>query len=159
MRLRASLVLVFAALPIAAAARLGDSLDQLRHTYGRSISDTERSVVWLIESPEGALTLAVTLDGSKHSIAEGLKPFGRAILTHQVAEAFIGGQLERSSGSKTRRTLKPGESCEFGGQRFTCGADEVVIVDVDNDVLIVWSRAAAGTVMAVRRAMIDKTAK
>jgi hypothetical protein len=153
-----SLVLVFAAVALGAAtlsARLGESGADLRKRLGRPESQPSKNVLaWLIEEPAGALLYTVTLDERGISIAEGLKPFRQATLSEQTARNFIAEQLSILTDKRTARVVKPGESYVFGGETLTCGANEHVVVDDANNLLLVWTTKPA-SVMAVRREVLQ----
>lgn len=136
-------------------AVLGDTFAQLRERLGRPEPQTRKdAAVWFFEVEDGRLVYTATLNGKGLSIAEGLKPLKRAIFTRDAAEDFIDRQLAPSKGSKTRLSLKPGEKYVFAGKPFTCGDEEYVTVDEASDLMIIWNRSRAPSVVAVRSEMV-----
>jgi len=138
-------------------AALGETLAQLREHMGKPEPQVRKDVVvWFYEVEDGRLVYTVTFNAQGVSIAEGLKPLKRAIFTKDAAEDFIHAQLAAVKGSKTVRAFKPGEKYSFGGQWFTCTEEEYATVDEANDLVIVWNRSRAPSVMAFRREMLGK---
>ncbi len=152
------LALLLAAAPL--AGRVGERGADLRKRFGRPEATPNRNtIVWLIEAPAGALLYTVTLNDAGVSIAEGLKPYRRAVMSEQSARNFIAGQLAGREDSPTLRTIKPGEPYTFGGEAFVCDENEQVIVDEANDVLIIWTLRPVATVMAVTKEMVQKAGR
>jgi hypothetical protein len=138
-------------------ATLGETLEQLKAHLGKPEPQVRKDVVvWFYEVEDGRLIYTVTFDDKGRSIAEGLKPLKRAIFTKDVAEDFIRAQLTVAKDSKTVHSYKPGEKYSFGGQSFTCAAEEYVTVDDATDLAIVWNRSRAPSVIAFRREMLGK---
>ena len=73
-------------------------------------------------------------------------------LRYSVYDQRIRRRHFRSNGV---RTVKPGEKYVFGGKEYSAAANEIVIVDDANDLLIVWMQGAAPSVMAVRSVMMQ----
>ncbi len=111
--------------------------------------------VWFIESIDGTLVYTVTLNAKGVSIAEGIKPLKRGQLTEKIATDFLQDQMVLLKDSKTAREVKPGEKYSFAGQSFTCAPEEFVMLDEERGLLLVWSRAALPSVMAVTREMLE----
>jgi hypothetical protein len=136
-------------------ARLGESLTKLKEHFGKPQPQAQKDAVfWLFEGEDGQLVYTVTLNAKGVSIAEGLKPLKFARLTRENAENFIDGQLGPHRGSKTARTVNPGEKYVFAGKSFVCAEQEYVIVDDANGILIVWTKGGLPYVMAVSPEMI-----
>lgn len=138
-------------------ARLGETLAQLKARYGRPAPQERkdpRSAVWFFEGEEGELAFSVTFDAKGLSIAEGLKPLKQARFPANTVEDFFDLQMEPSRGSKTSRTVKPGEKYTFAGKTFICAEQESVVVDEPNALLIVWTHTGLTSVMAVRPEML-----
>lgn len=152
------LLLLALSLTPTAHARLGEKAVDLRSRFGRPESQPQKNVlVWLIEEAGGALIYTVTLDEQGRSMAEGLKPFRQAKLTEPVAQNFITEQLAALPAGHAAREVKAGESYAFAGEKFTCGANERVVVDDANGVLVVWTLAPSPNVLAVTREMVQRT--
>ncbi|MBI2512241.1 MAG: hypothetical protein HYV96_09685 [Opitutae bacterium] len=156
----ANLLLVASACLVAlpAHARLGEKAAELRQRFGKPEAQPQKNVlVWLIEESAGALLYTVTLDEKDTSIAEGLKPFRQAKMTEQSARNFIAEQLSSLPSDHKAHELKPGEAYAFAGEKLTCGPNERVVVDDANGMLIVWTVAPTPSVLAVTRAMFERT--
>lgn len=141
----------------AAHARLGETAAQLRERFGRpepQVRKNDASAVWFFEGQDGQLVYTVTFNAQGISIAEGLKPLKRAVLTQVHAENFIDGQLLAYKDSKTRRVVKPGEKYTFGGKEFLCAKSEYVVVDEPNGILVVWTHTGLVSVLAVSPEMV-----
>lgn len=142
-----------AGLTLAAApahARLGDTLADIKKHRGSPLPQKRPDVaLWVFEGVDGQLGYSVTFNAAGKSIAEGLKPIKNARLTPEIADDFMRAQLEPFRGSKTVRKVQPGEKYTFAGQVLTCGEDEAVIVDDPNGLLIVWTKGALASVVAV----------
>ncbi|MFZ5496993.1 MAG: hypothetical protein ACOZE5_16870 [Verrucomicrobiota bacterium] len=142
-----------------ARAALGETLAEIQRRFGRPDpmlqQPSQKNVtVWAIETMQSErLIYTVTFGAKGHSIAEGLKPVRRAVLTGDFAQQFVDSQLAIHAGA-TPRIPQPGEKYTFGGQEFTCGANEAVWVDEARDFLIVWLKGAKGHVLAVRAEML-----
>jgi hypothetical protein len=146
------LLLVFALPAPPARAVLGETLDQLRAHMGKNEPQSRKdAAVWFYEVEDGRLLYTVTFNAQGRSVAEGLKPIKRAIFTKEAAQDFINAQLSLAKDSKTLRTFKPGEAYTFGGKPYTCGLEEYATVDEANDLVIVWNRTRAPSVVAFRR--------
>ena len=143
-----------------AEATLGDTLEQLKIRYGKPEQQArprKDQAVWLFEAEDGQLMFNVTFDARGHSIAEGLRPVKRANFTKDIAEDFIQGQIAPYRNSKTIHTFKSGEKYRFAGQIFTCGDQEVAVVDDANGILIIWEQGGVPSVMAVTASMVRQT--
>lgn len=169
-RHRRLLPTLLASLLLAAApgrAALGETASEIQRRFGRPDpllqQGLQRNVIlWSIETPQSErLVYTVTFNGKGRSMAEGLKPVRRAVLTDDYAQNFIDSQLalHPQATDTTTRQPKPGEKYTFAGQEFTCAANEAVWVDPANDFLIVWVRDPKGHVLAVRSEMLRPTAK
>ncbi len=137
-------------------ARVGEPLAKLKEHFGKAPDpqSPKGKAVWFIESIDGPLVYTVTLNTKGVSIAEGIKPLKRALLTTTIAQDFINDQMVLLRDSKTARQVLPGEKYEFAQQLFVCAENEFVVVDEPRDLLIIWSRAGIPTVMAVTREML-----
>jgi hypothetical protein len=141
-------------------ARLGETFDQLKARLGKPGQQQQPRkdvAVWLFEVEDGQLLYNVTFDAHGRSIAEGLKPLKRAIFTKDAAQDFIQDQIAPFRDSKSLHTFKPGEKYQFAGQIFTCGEQELAIVDDVNGVMIVWTQKGIPSVMAVSAVMVQQT--
>jgi len=139
-------------------ARVGEKAAELRQRLGKPEAQPQKNIlVWLVEESAGALLYTVTFDEKDVSIAEGLKPFRQAKLTDQAARAFIAEQLSALPSDHKARELKTGEAYTFAGEKFTCGANERVVVDAENGLLVIWTVAPAPSVLAVTREMVERT--
>lgn len=151
-------VLLLGALPGPVYGVLGENLDSLRKRFGPPAPELQRRknvATWFIETEESErLMYTVTFDGAGRSVAEGLRPVGRAILKERMARKFIDSQLEPHLGAKTTRAAKPGEKYTFAGREHVCAANEAVIVDEANDFLIVAISGPLPSLLAVRSEMI-----
>ena len=139
-------------------ARLGETLDQLKEHLGRPeplLRKDANSAVWFFEGEDGQLLYTVTFNAKGESIAEGLKPLKRARFPQDMVQGFIDSQTAPYRGSKTIRTVQPGEKYRFAGKALVCGEQEVVVVDDPNGLLIVWTRDGIPSVMAVRPEMVQ----
>jgi hypothetical protein len=150
------LALPFAAVP--AQAGLGETLDDLRKRFGppvRQEQPQKGTEMWFIETElSHRLVYTVTFNAQGRSIAEGLKPVRRAVMTAKHAQDFIDSQLEMHRTAATTRAVKPGEQYAFAKQVFTCGEDEAVLVDEAQDFMIVWNKGPQPLVLAVRAEML-----
>ncbi|HVZ63988.1 MAG TPA: hypothetical protein VG936_05315 [Lacunisphaera sp.] len=149
--------MVFALAGATGFARIGESLDLLTKRFGKSPErdSPKHMAVWFVESIDGALVYTVTLNAKGVSIAEGIKPLKFAQLTEKIATDFLQDQMILLKDSKTARQVKPGEKYSFAGQPFTCGDGEYVVLDEDRGLLLVWSRGAVPSVMAISREMLQ----
>ena len=141
-----------------AQARLGETLSELQKRYGKPETQdrsTKSSATWYLEGEEGALIYTATFNAKGKSIGEGMKPLRHAKFTDETVRLFIEVQLAPYRDSKTLRTVKPNEKYVFGGKENTASTEEVVIVDEANDLLIVWSRGGAPSVMALRSVLMQ----
>ncbi len=148
--------LLYALLATSAFARVGEPLARLKEHFGKApeAGAPKNMAVWIIESIDGALIYTVTLNDKGVSIAEGIKPLKRGLLTTQIAQDFLRDQSFAIKDSKTARVVPAGGKYVFAGQSFVCGANESVIVDDVNGLLIIWSRDNPPSVMAVTREML-----
>lgn len=152
--------LIVAALACLAAttgqARLGETLEKLKERYGKPQTQLRKeSATWFFETDdEKQLVFTATFNDKGIVIAEGLKPVRYARLTRESVQAFIDLQVQPFAGSKTMRTVKPGEAYTFAGKTYTCGGTELVIVDDANGMLIVWNNSAEPFVLAVTPQMM-----
>lgn len=136
-------------------AVLGETLVQLREHMGKPEPQSRKdAAVWFYEVEDGRLVYTVTFNDKGLSIAEGLKPIKRAIFTKDAAQDFISAQLAPTKDSKTVHSFKPGEKYSFGGKPFICGEEEYVTVDEASDLMIIWNRSRAPSVVAVRSVML-----
>src|SRR5688572_12145922 len=93
-----------------AQARLGETMADIQKQFGTPGGQPRKdNAFWLFEGDDGLLSYTVTFNAEGRSIAEGLKPVRRARFTKSNALIFIESQLMPWEGSKTMRTLKPGE--------------------------------------------------
>jgi hypothetical protein len=152
--LAAALVAIAATSP--GFARIGESLDLLKTRFGKSPEreSPKNMAVWFVESIDGPLVYTVTLNAKGVSIAEGIKPLKRAILTAKIAQDFLADQMTLIKDSKTTRVVKPGEKYVFAGQSFLCAEGEYVVLDEPNGLLLVWARAGIPSVMAITKEML-----
>lgn len=151
-------LLAAATLTTPAVARIGEKAADLRARFGKPESQPQKNVlVWLIEDAAGALVYTVTLDDKGVSIAEGLKPFRQAQLTKEAAQNFVGEQLSTLPSGHAAREVKAGEGYVFAGEKMTCGAQERVVVDDANGLLVIWTLAPAPNVLAVSRDFLPRT--
>jgi hypothetical protein len=159
--LRSSFAVLAAFLVLTPAhARLGETLEQLKTHLGKPEQQQQPrkdTAVWLFEVDDGQLIYNVTFDAQGRSIAEGLRPIKRAVFTKDTAQDFIQNQIAPYRDSKTMRTFKSGEKYQFAGQNFTCGDQEIAIVDEANGFLIVWAQKGVPSVMAVAPVMVKQT--
>lgn len=157
---RVGLVLLAAVLVSAPAfAVLGEELESLRKRFGRpspELKPQKNVSTWFIETEAGERVMyTVTFGADGRSIAEGLKPVGRALLKPELVREFVDEQREQFLDSKTVRIVKPGEKYAFAGRALTCGAHEQVIVDEPGDYLIVTIGGETPSVLAVRAEMLQ----
>ena len=143
---------------VGADARVGEKADDIKKRFGRpQTQPNKETVVWIIEEAKGPLLYTVTLGDKGVSIAEGLKPMKAAgPMADEIAQQFIQEQLSTVPDSKTLRTVKVGEAYTFGGEKFVCTKDEVVAVDDENGLLVIWSRGNAKSVMAVTKSFLER---
>ncbi len=153
------LSLLLAVLPVRTLAGLGETLDDLKKRFGppeRPEQPQKNVEMWFIETElNHRLVYTVTFDAKGRSIAEGLKPVRRALLTAKHAQDFIDSQLALHPAAATTRTVKPGENYSFAKQQFTCAEHETVLVDEAQDFMIVWAKGSQPLVMAVRAGMLQ----
>lgn len=159
-RLLTTLACLLLSLPNAQAA-LGETLADLRKRFGPpepQPHQVQKNVVhWSIETEQSErLIYTVTFNAKGQSMAEGLKPVGRAVLAEPLAQSFVDSQFAMHRGAASTRTPKPGEKYRFAGQEFTCAANEAVWVDETHDFMIVWAKdpKGKGLVLAVRAEML-----
>jgi len=155
---RTLILVLFAFLSVTTShARLGETAAQLRERFGRPEPQVRRddsTATWFFEGQDGQLVYTVTFNAQGRSIAEGLKPLKRAILGKDNAQNFIDGQLLAYKDATARRIIKAGEKYTFGGKEFICLKEEYVVLDVSNDILIVWTHTGLISVLAVSSEMI-----
>jgi hypothetical protein len=141
-------------------AALGEKLSDLQRRFGRPdpmLQQQKNVTVWAIETAQSErLIYTVTFNAKGFSIAEGLKPAGRAILAEQIAQSFVDSQFAMHRDAASTRMPKPGEKYRFAGQEFVCAANEAVWVDETHDFMVVWVKdpKGKGLVMAVRAEML-----
>ena len=135
----------------AGLARIGDPVAKFTERFGKGPEreSPKGMAVWFIESIDGPLVYTVTLNAKGVSIAEGIKPLKRAILTAKIAQDFMEEQLSLLKDSKTARVVKTGEKYEFARQPFVCAEGEYVVLDEARGLLLVWVRNGIPSVMAV----------
>ncbi|RXK53668.1 hypothetical protein ESB00_18445 [Oleiharenicola lentus] len=146
---------------VSTRAALGETLADLRKRFGppeplqphaaKNVSH------WSIETEQSErLIYTVTFNAKGFSIAEGLKPVGRAVLAEALAQSFVDSQFALHRNATSTRTPKPGEKYRFAGQDFVCAPNEAVWVDETHDFMIVWAKdpKGKGLVMAVRAEML-----
>jgi len=152
--LAVALVAIAAASP--GLARIGDPVAKLTERFGKGPEreSPKGMAVWFVESIDGPLVYTVTLNAKGVSIAEGIKPLKRAILTTKIAQEFLEDQLVLLKDSKTTRVVKPGEAYEFAKQSFVCAEGEYVVLDEAQGLLLVWVRTGIPSVMAVSKEML-----
>ncbi len=156
-KIRLPAVLLLLVLSVATAtARVGEPLAKIRERFGRAPEhgSPKNMAVWFIESIDGALVYTVTLNAKGLSIAEGIKPLKRALLTTKIAQDFLQEQMAPFADAKTSRVVAPGEKYEFARQSFVCAENEWVLLDEPNGLLLIWSRGGIPSVMAVSREML-----
>lgn len=148
--------MVFTMMATAGLARVGEPLAKIAERFGKGPEreSPKGMAIWFIESIDGALVYTVTLNAKGISIAEGIKPVKRALLTKDIAQDFIDDHLVLLKDSKTARRVQPGEKYVFAQQAFVCGELEYVMVDEARDLLLIWARAAPTSVMAVTREVL-----
>ena len=137
-------------------ARIGDSVAKFTERFGKGPEreSPKGMAVWFIESIDGPLVYTVTLNAKGVSIAEGIKPLKRAILTNKIAQDFMDEQMSLLKDSKTARVVKPGEKYEFARQSFVCAEGEYVVLDEPRDLLLVWVRDGIPSVMAITKEIL-----
>ncbi len=162
---RSRLFLVVSCLLLAAApaahAALGETLADLRKRFGppdpQQPYAPKNVAHWSIETEQSErLIYTVTFNAKGLSIAEGLKPMGRAVLVDPLAQSFVDSQFAMHRDAASTRTPKPGEKYRFAGQEFVCAPNEAVWVDETHDFMIIWAKdpKGKGLVMAVRAEML-----
>ncbi len=142
---------------VAADARLGDTLSDLKKTFGSPVPMTQPrkdQAFWLFEGDDGQLMYSVTFNAQGRSIAEGLKPLKRARFNRDTALDFIDNELAAIRNSKTKRTLKPRDVYQFAGKRYICGDQEYVVIDEANGYLAIWSQAGVPSVLVLAPEMM-----
>ena len=151
--------LILSAAATSAFARIGEPLARLTERFGKAPEreSPKHMAVWFIESIDGPLVYTVTLNAKGVSIAEGIKPLKRAILTTKIAQDFLADQMVLLKDSKTARVMKPGEKYEFAKQSFVCAEGEYVVLDEPAGLLLIWSRAGIPSVMAVTKERLLQT--
>jgi hypothetical protein len=156
MMTRIAFALLLALTAATGFARVGDPLAKLKERFGKAPDpqSPKGMAVWFIESIDGALVYTVTLNAKGISIAEGIKPLKRAVLTAEIAQDFVNDQMVLLKDSKTARQVLPGEKYEFAKQSFVCAEKEFVMLDEPRGLLIIWSRADIPSVMAVTRELL-----
>lgn len=151
------LVLLACLATVPAQAVLGEKLSDLTKRYGKpepQPKGNKNAATWLLEGEEGQLIYTATFDAKGRSIGEGMKPVRYAKFTPQTVQAFVDMQMAPYKDSQTVRTAKAGEKYAFGGKVYTAGSEESVVVDDANDLLIVWTKGALPSVMAVSHVLM-----
>lgn len=140
-------------------ARVGEKFDDLKKRFGRPHTQPNKeTAVWIIEERAGPLLYTVTFSEKELSIAEGLKPMKAAgEMLDEISQAFVQEQLSTLPDQKSVRAIKPGDSYTFGGQPFACTKDEVVALDTEHGLLVVWNRGQNKSVMAVTKEFLERT--
>jgi hypothetical protein len=142
---------------VALPAAIGENIKQIKARMGEpGPQASKRNVIWLFEEGDGRMAYSVTLNDKDISIAEGLKPIEGAVLDQQGAQDFTISQLAPYKGVGTTRGIKPGEKYVFAGKSFTCGANEVVVVNDEAGVLIIWTKGKEPKIMAVGHELAAK---
>ena len=158
--MKRSLIIVLLACLISVPIRatLGETVSQISKRYGKpepQAGNKKNAATWVVEGEDGQMVYTATFDAKGRSIGEGMKPVRYAKFTDETVRTFIEMQLAPYRDSKTVRTAKPGEKYSFGGKVYTAGPEENVIVDDANDLLIVWTRGAVPSVMAVSHVLMQ----
>ncbi len=137
-------------------ARIGDPVAKFTERFGKGPErESPRGMaIWFIESIDGPLVYTVTLNAKGVSIAEGIKPLKRAVLTDKIAQDFLDEQMTLLKDSKTARVVKPGEKYEFAKQAFVCAGGEYVVLDEAQGLLLVWVQTGIPSVMALTREVL-----
>ncbi len=157
------LPIILACLLLSAAASraaLGETQAELQKRFGRpdpllQQASQKNVTVWSIETDQSErLIYTVTFNAKGLSIAEGLKPVGRAVLHDLIVQSFVDSQLAMHRDTTGTRMPKPGEKYRFAGQEFVCAANESVWVDETNDFMILWAKGKQSLAMAVRAEML-----
>jgi hypothetical protein len=145
-------------LAVAAQARLGETLADIKKRYDSPLSQVRKdAATWLFdEGDSGQLAYTVTFNAKGRSIAEGMKPVKRARFSKETALDFIEMQLAPYRESKTQRIVKQGEKYRFAGQDFTCGPQEYVVLDEPRGLLLIWSQVVDPSVMVVSPEMFQR---
>lgn len=157
MRARRLIVSLALAGAVAASARVGETGAELRKRMGKPEAQPAKNVlVWLVEESAGPLLYTVTLNEIDVSIAEGLKPYRQAKLLDQTARAFVAEQLAALPSPNAARAIKSGETYTFAGEKFVGGADEQVVVDDANGLLVVWTLRPIASVLAATPEMVAR---
>ncbi|MES1168604.1 MAG: hypothetical protein ABUL61_05495 [Oleiharenicola lentus] len=153
--LLAALLTVWGA--VAADARLGDTLADLKKTFGSPVPMTQSrkdQAFWLFEGEDGQLMYSVTFNPQGRSIAEGLKPLKRARFDRNTVLDFIDSELAAIRNSKTKRNLKASEVYQFAGKNYICGDQEYIVIDEPNGFLVIWSQAGVPNVLVLSPEMM-----
>jgi hypothetical protein len=152
-RLLLTLGLMFAT-AVSLPASIGENIKSIKARLGDpGPQSSKRAVVWFFEDGDGRMVYTVTLNAKDLSIAEGLKPIKGAVLTKQGAQDFILNQLAPYKGDGKTRGVKPGEKYVFAGKAFDCAPNEVVVLNDDAGILIIWTQGKDPNIMAVSREM------
>lgn len=142
---------------VALSAAVGENIKQIKARLGDPGPQARKNaVVWFFEEGDGRMVYSVTMNDKEVSIAEGLKPIKGAVLTKQSAEDFIMSQLRPHQDVGTTRGVKPGEKYLFAGKTFTCASNEVVVLNEEAGVLIIWTQGREPNIMAVSREMAQR---
>lgn len=161
-RLRPFLLLAALAATVPARAVLGEAQADIVKRFGRPDPNLQQGaaknvIVWAIETrTDDRIAYTVTFNARGQSIAEGLKPIRRAVLTERLAQDFVDDQLSIRKDEAGTRQPKPGERYTFAKQEFTCGPNEAVWVDEAADLMILWIKGPQPLVMGVRAEMLQK---
>ncbi len=158
MKLRCLFACLLGLATAAGFARVGEPVAKIKERFGKPDPQSPKNmVIWFIETNNGPLVYTVNYNAKGISIAEGLKPLKSAVLNAESAQNFIHDQVVLIKDSSTTRIVKVGEKYEFAGQAFVCAENEFVVLDQTHDLLIIWSRAGVGAIMAVSREMVQRT--
>jgi hypothetical protein len=151
-------LLLAAAGALPAAARLGDTLSDLKKQFGPPEVQMEKrkdNAYWLFEGDDGQLMYSVTFNAKGLSIAEGLKPLKLARFNKTRVMEFIDAQIALIRESPTLHVVKPGELYNFAGRQYVGGVTEYVVVDDAHGVLIVWQQSGVPSVLVISPEMMN----
>src|SRR5258708_27548326 len=103
MMTRIAFALLLALTAVTSFARVGDPLARLRERFGKAPDPQSPKGMagWVIQSIDGALVYTVTLNAKGISIAEGIKPLKRAVLTAENPQDFVNDQMVLLNDSQT----------------------------------------------------------
>jgi|SRR6478609_9556594 len=151
-------LLLAAAGALPAAARLGDTLSDLKKQFGPPEVQMEKrkdNAYWLFEGDDGQLMYSVTFNPQGRSMAEGLKPLKLARFNKARVMEFIDSELILVRDSPTLRRPKTGESYTFAGKTLTVAPTEYIAVDDKNGILVVWSQSGVPAVLVISPEMLN----